>query len=67
MDQIGLSTVWTVTEYHASQTGDLQTQKNAAFVKQYVDRGALGFKNMRGFYSYPNPAYSSPDFISAQK
>jgi len=67
MDQIGLSTVWTVTEYHAGQTGDLQTHTNAAFVKQYVDKGALGFKNMRGFYSYPNPVYSSPDFISGQK
>ncbi len=66
MDQIGLSTVWTVTEYHASQTGDAQTQTNADFVKSYVDRGDLGFKTMRGFYSYPNPAFSAPDFLAGK-
>ncbi|MHB8205123.1 MAG: 3-hydroxyacyl-CoA dehydrogenase [Desulfomonilaceae bacterium] len=67
MDQIGLSTVWMITEYHANQTSDPQTRTNATFVKQYVDKGALGFKTMRGFYSYPNPEYSAPHFIAGQK
>ncbi|MGC8660418.1 MAG: 3-hydroxyacyl-CoA dehydrogenase [Desulfomonilaceae bacterium] len=66
MDQIGLSTVWTVTEYHASQTGDPQTRINADFVKKYVDRGELGFKTMRGFYSYPHPTFSKPDFLTGE-
>lgn len=67
MDQIGLSTVWMITDYHANKTGDPQTRANAEFLKQYVDKGALGFKTMRGFYSYPNPEYSRPDFFATQK
>jgi 3-hydroxybutyryl-CoA dehydrogenase len=64
MDQIGLSTVWTVTDYWAKKTGDPQAQANADFLKQYVDRGHLGFKTNQGFYSYPNPAYTDPEFLS---
>ena len=67
MDQIGLSTVWTITDYWAKKTGDAQAQANADFVKQYVDRGHLGFKTNQGFYSYPNPAYTEPDFLSGSQ
>ncbi len=59
MDQVGLTTVWTITEYWAHKTGDEQAKANADFLKKYVDQGALGFKTMKGFYSYPNPAYAS--------
>jgi len=64
MDQIGLSTVWTITDYWAKKTGDAQAQANADFLKQYLDKGHLGFKTNRGFYSYPNPAYTQQDFLS---
>jgi 3-hydroxybutyryl-CoA dehydrogenase len=64
MDQIGLSTVWTITDYWAKKTGDAQAQANADFLKQYVDKGHLGFKTNRGFYSYPNPAYTEEKFLS---
>ena len=64
MDQIGLSTVWTITDYWAKKTGDAQAQANADFLKQYLDRGHLGFKTNQGFYSYPNPAYTDPEFLS---
>ena len=65
MDQVGLSTVWTITDYWANKTEDAQTQANADFLKPYVDKGHLGFKTDRGFYSYPNPAYTDPKFLSA--
>jgi len=65
MDQIGLSTVWTITDYWAKKTGDAQAQANADFLKQYVDKGHLGFKTNQGFYSYPNPAYTDEKFLSA--
>jgi len=64
MDQIGLSTVWTITDYWAKKTGDAQAQANADFLKQYIDKGHLGFKTNQGFYAYPNPAYTEPDFLS---
>jgi 3-hydroxybutyryl-CoA dehydrogenase len=64
MDQVGLSTVWIITDYWAKKTGDAQAQANADFLKQYVDKGQLGFKTNQGFYSYPNPAYTDQKFLS---
>jgi len=66
MDQIGLKTVWTITEYWAKKGGDKQSQKNADFLKQYVDRGELGYKTNKGFYSYPDPAYGKPGFLKGE-
>ena len=64
MDQVGISTVWIITDYWAKKTRDAQAQANADFLKQYVEKGHLGFKTNQGFYSYPNPAYTQQDFLS---
>lgn len=66
MDQVGLSTVWTITDYWAKKVGDPQAQKNADFIKQYVDRGELGYKTGKGFYTYPGPAYQKPGFLTGE-
>lgn len=69
MDQMGLSTVWTITDYLAHQTQGIQADQikaNADFVKQYVDRGELGAKTKKGFYSYPMPEYTQPGFLSGE-
>jgi 3-hydroxybutyryl-CoA dehydrogenase len=63
LDAVGLDTVWTITDYWARQLGDEQLQANASFLRAYVDRGDLGVKSGRGFYTYPNPAYAQPEFI----
>jgi len=63
MDQIGLKTVWTITDYWAKKTGDPQSKANAELIRAYVDKGELGAKTRKGFYSYPNPVYASPDFL----
>lgn len=64
MDQVGLSTVWTITDYWAKKTGDRQSQANADFLKKYVDKNYLGYKTKQGFYSYPNPAYAKKEFLN---
>jgi 3-hydroxybutyryl-CoA dehydrogenase len=64
MDQVGLNTVWTITDYWAKRTGDVQSQANADYVKQFVDHGHLGFKTGQGFYAYPGPAYQDAHFLS---
>lgn len=64
MDSVGLDTVWKITHYWAERLKNPQQQKNAAFMKEYVDRGHLGTKTGEGFYSYPNPRFRDPDFIS---
>ncbi|MGN6871111.1 MAG: 3-hydroxyacyl-CoA dehydrogenase [Solirubrobacteraceae bacterium] len=63
LDAVGLDTTWKITDYWARELGDEQLKANATFLKAYVDRGDLGVKSGRGFYSYPNPAYAQPGFI----
>ncbi len=65
MDLVGLDTVWHISKYWAKRAFFMrQLQKNADFVKPYVARDWLGRKSGRGFYTYPNPAFERPDFIT---
>jgi 3-hydroxybutyryl-CoA dehydrogenase len=67
MDLIGLDTVWQIIDYWARKAFFLrQLRRNANFLKQYVDRGHLGVKSGKGFYSYPNPAYQQPGFVEGE-
>lgn len=66
MDSVGLDTVWKITDYWAKKLNDKQALKNAAFMKQYVDRGELGQKTGKGFYSYPNPEFTRPGFVKGE-
>jgi 3-hydroxybutyryl-CoA dehydrogenase len=52
MDAVGLDLAWHITDSIAQVTGDPQLQANADFIKQYVDKGWLGLKSGRGFYTY---------------
>jgi 3-hydroxybutyryl-CoA dehydrogenase len=63
LDAVGLDTTWQITDYWARVLDDEQLKANATFLRAYVDRGDLGIKTGRGFYSYPNPAYAQPGFI----
>ncbi len=67
MDSIGTDTVYHITNYWAQRNKDKQSIKNAEFMKKCVDEGRLGQKVKRGFYDYPNPAYSQPDFLKGSK
>ncbi len=63
LDAVGLDTAWTITDYWARQLDDEQLKANATFLRAYVDRGDVGVKSGRGFYTYPDPAYARPGFI----
>jgi len=63
MDSIGLDTVYKVTKYWADLLNDKQGKKNAAFLHEYLDKGFLGAKTGKGFYTYPNPEFSKPGFL----
>jgi 3-hydroxybutyryl-CoA dehydrogenase len=65
MDAVGLDTVWKIIDFWAGATGQAQLRVNADFVKDYIDRGRLGVKTRAGFYDYPNPTFSRPDFLTA--
>ena len=55
LDFVGLDLAWQITEMFAKVSGDPQHQARADFLKQYVDKGWLGVKSGRGFYTYTNP------------
>jgi 3-hydroxybutyryl-CoA dehydrogenase len=66
LDRVGLDTAWEITEYWAKVLGDQQLQKNADYLKEYVDKGYVGVKSGRGFYTYPDPAYQQPGFLAGE-
>jgi 3-hydroxybutyryl-CoA dehydrogenase len=67
LDAIGLETAWQITDYWARQlSSDLQLRRNASFLKGYVDRGELGVKSGKGFYSYPEPEFARPGFTQGE-
>jgi 3-hydroxybutyryl-CoA dehydrogenase len=66
LDIVGLETAWHITDYWANTLDDPQLKKNAAFLKEYVDKGWLGVKTGRGFYSYPDPAFAQPGFLEGE-
>ena len=66
MDSVGLDTVYHITNYWAERLKDPQAQKNAAFMKQYVERGELGQKTGKGVYTYPNPEFTRPGFVKGE-
>ena len=63
MDSVGLETVYKITDYWARKTNDPKRKSNAAYLKEYVEKGYLGVKTGKGFYEYPDPAFLKPDFM----
>ena len=64
LDGIGLDTIWHVMESNAKISGDTGAQQFAdEFKRDYIDKGWLGEKSGRGFYTYPDPAYLRPEFL----
>ena len=64
MDSIGLDTCFKVTDYWANKRNDRQAKANAAFLKGYLDQNRCGIKTGQGFYTYPNPTFAQPDFMT---
>lgn len=59
LDQIGFDTAWHIMSVDPSA----DSQKAATLLKSYIDQGKLGFKSGAGFYSYPKPAFTQPEFL----
>lgn len=67
MDSIGLETMWRVTDYWAKVSKNPQGERNAKFLKEFIDKGDLGIKTNKGFYEYPDPEYLKPEFLHGIK
>lgn len=67
LDVVGLDTVWHIMQSNARISGDAEAQAAAdRFKAQYIDKGWLGVKSGKGFYTYPNPAYAAPGFLTGE-
>ncbi len=65
LDVVGLDTVWHIVQTKAKLSGDPNIQAGADRLKrEYIDKGWLGVKTGRGFYTYPDPAYARIDFLT---
>lgn len=67
MDSIGIDTMLSFTEYWAEKMKDPQWKRNAEFLRGYVEKGELGKKTKKGFYTYPKPAFQDPEFLKGIK
>jgi enoyl-CoA hydratase / 3-hydroxyacyl-CoA dehydrogenase len=67
IDLFGLNVV-----YESSQNPrplsdyEINKAKIMALLKPYIELDELGSKKGKGFYSYPNPDYAQPDFLSVE-
>lgn len=66
LDVIGMKTAYDVFAYWGEHHDDQQMLANAAYLKEnFLDQGKLGLQSGHGYYSYPEPSYADPDFLSA--
>ena len=62
MDNIGLDVVYDIEMVYFKESKDRRDRPPQA-LKAMIDRGNLGLKTGKGFYSYPNPEFRRPDFL----
>ncbi len=65
MDVVGLDTVRDVEMSYYHQTGD-ESDIPPAFLDEMIAAGMLGCKSGEGFYSYPDPDFEHPDWLTAK-
>jgi len=59
LDEIGLETAWHVVKH----LKDEKSVKFTQLLESYLNKGKMGKKSGKGFYSYPNPSYLAKDFL----
>jgi len=63
MDHVGLDVVWDIEMSYYNDSKDPKDHPPKA-LKQKIDRGELGVKSGKGFYTYPDPEYLQDDFLN---
>ena len=63
MDSIGLDVVRDIELIYYEETGD-PSDAPPPLLLDKIGNGELGVKTGRGFYTYPNPSWQSPDFLN---
>ncbi len=66
MDAIGLDVIYNIEMAYWDQSGDPNDRPPDA-LKAMIDRGELGMKSGKGFYTWPEPEFTRPDFLDPKK
>jgi len=62
MDKVGLDVVRDIENVYYGESGDPRDAPPRLLLDK-IEKGELGIKTGKGFYSYPNPAFLDPGFI----
>ena len=67
LDHVRLDTVGHIMESNPRLARSPEAVAAAdKFKDEYIDKGLLGVKAGKGFYTYPNPAYERPGFLTGK-
>lgn len=64
MDRIGLDVVLDIERVYHEESGDERDRPPRILVER-VEKGELGVKTGKGFYTYPDPAFRDPSWLYA--
>jgi len=62
MDGVGLDVIHAIEMVYYHESGDAKDKPPKA-LKEKVESGELGIKSGKGFYTYPDPEFTLPDFL----
>jgi 3-hydroxybutyryl-CoA dehydrogenase len=66
MDRVGLDVVRDIELIYYGESGD-PSDKPPKVLLDKIDRGELGVKTGKGFYTYPNPDYRKPGWLHGEE
>jgi len=66
MDRVGLDVVRDIELVYYGESGD-PSDKPPKVLLDKIDRGELGVKTGKGFYTYPNPDYWKPGWLHGEE
>lgn len=66
MDSVGLDVIYDIEMVYYRNSKDPKDHPPEA-LKQKIDKGELGVKTGKGFYTYPDPEYLQDDFLSTKE
>ncbi|WP_237065271.1 3-hydroxyacyl-CoA dehydrogenase [Microbulbifer guangxiensis] len=65
IDIIGMKTSYDILNHWGKENQDEEMSANARYIKEnFLNKGLQGMLGGKGFYQYPEPEFSKPDFLA---